>query len=84
MTTRLLSLGLRALESSIGSRGSEQLGTSPPSYSEVERLNEAATTKLAEIIRRHSIEEGYGGTDHGAEVNAARELLERDASKVPR
>lgn len=77
-------MGSRALETSTGSRGSEQLGSPPPSFSEVERLNEAAMAKLAEIIRRHSTDDGHGGAYDEAEVNAARELLDKYASKVAR
>ncbi|KAI9777654.1 MAG: hypothetical protein M1816_004619 [Peltula sp. TS41687] len=84
VTDRLVSMGSRALEGSPGSRGSEPLGPQLPSFSEVERLNEAATAKLAEIIRRHSIDEGHGGAYDEAEVKAARELLDKHASKVLR
>lgn len=56
----------------------------PPSLSSVQRLNELATSKLAEIVRRSSSgEKGWDGYDQ-AEVIAARELLDRDTQGVQR
>lgn len=59
-------------------------GYGMPSSTKVEKLNELATKKLAEIVRRSSTSEsgwdGYGE----AEVIAARELLDRDAQNGPR
>lgn len=51
-----------------------------PEYSTVERLNELATAKLTEIVRRSSAKErGWRGYEE-AEVAAARELLSKDAT----
>jgi hypothetical protein len=50
----------------------------------VERLNEAATSKLAEIIRRNaSGEAGWQGYDE-AEIIAAKELLDRQSAPIIR
>jgi hypothetical protein len=58
--------------------------TGAPSKDKVEKLNELATSKLAEIVRRSATgEKGWDGYD-GAEVIAARELLDHDGSSVPR
>ncbi len=55
-----------------------------PSLSTVHRLNELATTKLAEIIRRSSTREnGWEGYEE-SEIIAARELLDRDAQDLRR
>lgn len=60
------------------------LTTGAPSKEKVEKLNELATSKLAEIIRRNSAREvGWDGYDE-AEIIAARELLDRDSSSAPR
>lgn len=56
----------------------------PPDRSTLERLNELATSKLAEIVRKSaSGEKGWGGHDQ-AEVIAARALLDKDTAKVVR
>ncbi|KIW01745.1 uncharacterized protein PV09_06921 [Verruconis gallopava] len=55
--------------------------TGAPSKEKVEKLNELATTKLAEIVR--IAKDKTSGYDE-AEVRAARELLDRDAEKVAR
>ena len=50
----------------------------------VEKLNETATAKLAEIVRRYtSGDEGWSGYDE-AEIISARELLSRDSTKITR
>jgi len=55
-----------------------------PTLKTVQRLNEVATKKLAEIIRKHSTgENGWQGYDE-AEVIAARELLDRESSDIRR
>lgn len=59
-------------------------GYDMPSLSTVEKLNELATKKLAEIVRRGSMgENGWEGYAE-AELIAARELLDRDGEKVLR
>jgi hypothetical protein len=50
----------------------------------VERLNELATAKLSEIVRRNtSGEAGWEGYEK-AEIIAAQELLNRDAAPITR
>lgn len=50
----------------------------------MERLNETATAKLAEIVRRSTAREaGWQGYDQ-AEVIAAKALVDLDASPVTR
>jgi hypothetical protein len=50
----------------------------------VERLNETATSKLSEIIRKYTAkDEGYQGYDQ-AEIIAAQELLNREKTSVAR
>ncbi len=59
-------------------------GQSPPDVKKVELLNQIATAKLSEIVRRSvSGEKGWQGYD-SAELIAARELLDRDANPFPR
>ena len=56
----------------------------PPSLKTVEKLNEAATAKLSEIVRRSkSGEKNWDGYSE-AELIAAQELLNRDAQNVAR
>ena len=56
----------------------------PPSLSTVQKLNELATAKLAEIVRKHSTgAEEWKGYEE-SEIIAARELLDRDTGKTVR
>jgi len=56
----------------------------PPSLLSVQKLNQLATSKLAEIVRRGSAgEAGWDGYDQ-AELIAARELLDRDTQTIER
>lgn len=56
----------------------------PPSVKTTEKLNEAATAKLSEIVRRSkSGEKGFDGYSE-AELIAAHELLNRDSQNVAR
>lgn len=55
-------------------------GSTLPSTTTLQRLDALATEKLAEITRRFSAgEKGWQGYD-GAEIAAARELLQTDSS----
>jgi hypothetical protein len=55
-----------------------------PDLKTVERLNETATAKLSEIVRRSvGGEAGWEGYDE-AEVIAAKALLNSDAEKITR
>ncbi|KAF4624882.1 hypothetical protein G7Y89_g13287 [Cudoniella acicularis] len=59
-------------------------GLPPPDIKSVERLNELATAKLSEIVRRNvSGEAGWGGYDK-ADIIAAQELLNRDSTPITR
>lgn len=56
----------------------------PPSITAVTKLNEIATAKLGEIVRRSaSGEKGWNGYNQ-AEIIAARELIDNDAQKLQR
>ena len=56
----------------------------PPSIENVRKLNELATAKLAEIVRRStSGEKGWDGYN-AAEIAAARALLDKDVQKIAR
>lgn len=56
----------------------------PPSIETVKKLNELATAKLAEIVRRStSGEKGWDGYN-AAEIAAARALLDKDVQKIAR
>ena len=55
-----------------------------PDIKIVERLNETATAKLSEIVRRSTAREaGWEGYD-SAEIIAAKELINRDATSITR
>lgn len=59
-------------------------GLPSPEIKNVERLNELATAKLSEIVRRNvSGEAGWGGFDK-ADIIAAQELLNRDSAPITR
>ncbi|TKA26295.1 hypothetical protein B0A50_05074 [Salinomyces thailandicus] len=56
----------------------------PPSVESVKKLNQVATAKLSEIVRRASSgEKGWDGYNE-AEVKAARELIDKSAQKIER
>ncbi|KAH9844453.1 TPR repeat protein oca3 [Teratosphaeria destructans] len=86
---------MRALEAGSGGggggkvarRGEADPGTgdlAPPSVETVKKLNEVATSKLGEIVRRAgSGEKGWDGYSE-AELKAARELLEGSVQKIER
>ena len=55
-----------------------------PDIKTVERLNETATAKLAEIVRKSTAREaGWEGYD-SAEIIAAKELINRDVTPITR
>ncbi len=55
-----------------------------PTTSTIEKLNELATEKLSEIVRRYTAKERQWRGYDEAEVAAARELLSQDASQTAR
>lgn len=58
--------------------------SSLPTREVIERLNEAATSKLSEIVRRYgSVEKQWQGYDAG-EIAAARALLAKSISAAAR
>ena len=60
----------------------ESDGFSLPNQKTIEKLNQAATEKLAEIVRRNGAQErAWQGYDAG-EVAAARDLLAQSSSEV--
>lgn len=78
-TNRLLKT---KLQTSKQSASGDDLPT--PDVKTIEKLNQAATAKLSEIVRRSSkAESGWTGYD-AAEVIATKELLSRDAASITR
>jgi ER membrane protein complex subunit 2 len=67
------------------SRGDGETGELPtPDVKTVRKLNEVATAKLAEIVRRAgSSEKGWDGYN-SAELKAAKELVGKDEQKIAR
>jgi len=78
-TERLLST-LKQNSKSSKSEGALQT----PDLVVVEQLNEVATAKLAEIVRRNTSQDvGFQGYD-AAEIIAAKELIDRDTATITR
>jgi len=83
-TNKLQQLLARVSATAVSIKEASDDDLPPPSLSTVQRLNELATSKLAEIIRRSSTrEKGWEGYE-GSEIIAARELLDRDAQDLRR
>ncbi|KAE9971337.1 hypothetical protein BLS_004473 [Venturia inaequalis] len=84
-TTKLLEVLPTAPKSALNTTSESSYSDLPlPSVKSVEKLNEVATIKLAEIIRRSAAKErGWDGYDE-AEIIAARALLNKDDQKVAR
>jgi len=79
-STRLL----KTLPQAASRQSKSDSGLPPLDLKTVERLNETATAKLSEIVRRSvSGEEGWEGYDT-AEVIAAKELLNRESRTITR
>lgn len=55
-----------------------------PTAATIEKLNELATEKLSEIVRRYSAKERQWTGYDQAEIAAARELLAQDAPQTAR
>jgi len=67
----------------LGSRQSKSdTGLPLPEQKTIELLNQKATSKLSDIVRRAG-DSGYQGYDE-AEIIAAKELLNRDSSNIIR
>ena len=81
----------RLLEALASSKKSQQASSdpltgdlAPPTVASVTKLNEMATAKLAEIVRRCSSEDRQYDGYSESEIKAARELLDKDAQKIQR
>ncbi|CZS89678.1 related to kinetoplast-associated protein KAP [Rhynchosporium agropyri] len=73
-----------ANQSPISRQSKADAGLPTPNIKTVERLNEVATAKLSEIVRRNvGNEAGWGGYDK-AEVIAAKALLDLEIAKLTR
>ncbi|TVY47720.1 TPR repeat protein [Lachnellula occidentalis] len=80
-TTKLLTT---LSPSQVSRQSKSDTGLPLPSVTNVERLNELATAKLAEIVRRNtSGDAGWQGYEK-PEIIAAQELLNRDAAPITR
>lgn len=83
-TTRLLQAMSKSSKPSPASSDVPGGDLAPPTLVSVQKLNEIATSKLAEILRRSSAsEKGWDGYAH-SELIAARELLDRDIKSIER
>ncbi|TID27497.1 Peroxisome biosynthesis protein [Venturia nashicola] len=84
-TKKLLEVLPTASKSALNTTSESAYSDLPlPSVKSVEKLNEVATVKLAEIVRRSAAKErGWDGYDE-AEMIAARALLDKDDQKVTR
>lgn len=83
-TTKLLEILASSKKSQPASSDPVTGELAPPSMAAVTKLNEVATAKLAEIVRRSaSGDKGWDGYNQ-AETIAARELIEKDAQKLQR
>jgi len=72
------------LSSAAKEKRRETEGFSLPEQATIEKLNQAATEKLGEIVRRYGAQEKlWQGYDAG-EVAAARELLAKSAPELIR
>lgn len=59
-------------------------GLALPEQATVEKLNQAATQKLGEIVRRYGARERLWQGYEAGEIAAARELLARSSMEVTR
>ncbi|KAI1138975.1 tetratricopeptide [Hypoxylon sp. FL0543] len=81
LTTRQL---LLSDSKKVSSNRNDSDGFAMPDSTTLSRLDEMATEKLAEILRRSSAgEKGWQGYDE-AEIKATRELLENESSTITR
>lgn len=71
-------------ESSTRNKKQQDDGFAAPDTKAIQRLNELATTKLAEIVRRYGAQEKLWQGYDAEEVAAARELLSKSSAQVVR
>ncbi len=82
----MLSLDAQILEKALGEANEKSLSElAPPSQTTLKRLNQVATDKLADIVRRSSSTARGGGAGSAdnegeAEIIAAKQLLEQEQS----
>ena len=83
-TAKLKEVLAKASKSALASKDDAEEDFQIPSMKSIEQLNELATSKLAEIVRKHVTKApGWAGYD-GGEVIAARALLDQDTQDVKR
>jgi len=84
VTTQLQPLLSNKDTTAIATRDNGDDKTVLPLLKTIERLNELATAKLGEIVRKHSSgEKGWQGYEE-AEIIAARALLDRSNARITR
>jgi hypothetical protein len=67
-----------------GKKQTEADGFIPPDQKTTQKLNQLATAKLAEIVRRNSAGEKLWQGYETSEIAAARELLAKSSSETVR
>lgn len=80
-------LGSAASASGSGGKGKKQAegpGFEMPNRTKIEKLNQAATAKLAEIVRRNTAGEALWQGYDAREIAAARDLLDKSTLSVER
>ena len=82
-SSRLLQLISRKRENT-PALGASGLDSTQPSLATVQKLNQQATAKLSEVVRKSFPGDKAGYSYDQAEVIAARELLDRDKQFVER
>ncbi|PPJ59548.1 hypothetical protein CBER1_09802 [Cercospora berteroae] len=83
-STRLLDVLSSSKKGQVTSSDPSTGDLAPPSIENVKKLNELATAKLAEIVRRSTSGEKEWDGYNAAEIAAARELLDKDTQKISR
>jgi ER membrane protein complex subunit 2 len=71
-------------DSAKGKKQSDAEDFALPERKTIEKLNQSATDKLAEIVRRYSANERLWQGYNANEVAAARELLSKSSSELVR
>ncbi|KAI5358720.1 putative ER membrane protein complex subunit 2 [Septoria linicola] len=83
-TTRLLEVLATSKKGQLITSDPATGDLAPPSIENVKKLNELATSKLAEIVRRSTSGEKSWDGYNAAEITAARELIDKDTQKIAR
>ena len=83
-TTKLLDVYSKSSRASQALSDPATGDLAPPTLQSIQKLNQLATKKLAEIVRRGSAhEKGWDGYEE-AELMAGRELIDRDTQSIKR